>query len=201
MKYWGEEKEAMVKKADSKMEHFVRLYNPLIHKLVLDTYRLFKKELNDGTASFPEDTAAVMVQLADLPRGIGAKRPYLYIKSTALVKLKTQVAKSSFAGAKPPMKGHERMRYYLSYNYSKGAEAGGKDNSNVSVCVDDTDTLNSFFQFEYENSEAELDMMRRSSIKVFEENISDHLNMINCIAKGEQPEFYDVIKKVLKEIK
>jgi hypothetical protein len=59
--------------------------------------------------------------------------------------------------------------------------------------------LSSYFQFQYQIVPEELRRLKRSKKEVYEENVNEHMNTINIIAKGDAPQIYKVIKECLKE--
>eukprot|EP00984_Skeletonema_dohrnii_P003245 scaffold1075_cov100-Skeletonema_dohrnii-CCMP3373.AAC.1 len=173
------ERAIMNRKLSSRMDQFHNIYCPLIQKLVLDMFRAFNKEMDAGDVLFPAEFF-VDIHLADLPRG--TKRPRLYIKHVMLGKLSKR-ALDLYSRAKPPERGYERVRSCLSYSFGPA----------------ENDTISSHHQFHYKTGPDELSRFKRSTKKVYEENVDEHLNMINSIAKGESPKMYKVIKEIMKE--
>lgn len=105
-----EQKANMNKKMIWRMQQFENIYAPFIHKLVLDFYRLFNKELESGDDLFPVDSY-VDIELAELPRG--TKRPRLYIKRIFFRKL-SEREELGYKGAKTSKRGWTCVRYCLS---------------------------------------------------------------------------------------
>ena len=160
------------------MNQFCDFYTPIIHRLVLDWYRLYNKEMGTGDILFPEDTV-VEIEVADLPQS--AKRPRLYIKKVIVGKLfEDEKEKVRFSLPQP---GYKRVRYCLSYRYGPG----------------ENDTLYSHSQFQHRVDPAERSNFNRSSKKLYWEKTYENQDFINSVAKGESPKIYKVIKEVLKE--
>eukprot|EP00984_Skeletonema_dohrnii_P031701 scaffold24548_cov78-Skeletonema_dohrnii-CCMP3373.AAC.1 len=174
------ERAIMNKRITSRMQQFGIIYSPFIHNLVLDMFRAFNKERDAGDILFPADFV-VDIQLADLPRG--TKRPRLYIKQVMIGKLSKYEMDVVYSRAKPPERGSECVRSCLSYSFGPG--------ENESLCAHS--------QFQYRIDPDELSRFKRSTKKMYEENVWEHSNMINSIAKGESPQIYKVIKEIMKE--
>ena len=171
---------ALNKKLGWRLDQFFYFYSPLIAKLVLDMYRLFNRDMNTSDILFPEDIA-IEIQLADLPQG--AKRPRFYIEQVGVTKLTEDGLERAFTGASLPENGYERVRYCLSHRYGPG----------------ENEKLSSYYQFQYQVDPAERSRFKRSTKELYDENVGEHVNAINSIAKGENPKFYKIIKQVLKE--
>ncbi|KAK1738049.1 hypothetical protein QTG54_011343 [Skeletonema marinoi] len=156
----------------------------LSHKVecgkLLDMFRLFNKEMNAGDVLFPAEFF-VDIHLADLPRG--TKRPRLYIKHAMIGKLSKRVLDVVYSRMKPPERGYESVRYCLSYSFGPG----------------ENDNISSYRQFHYKMGPNKLRRLKRSTKNVYEENVDEHMNMINSIARGESPRMYKVIKEIMKE--
>ena len=174
------ERAIMNKKITSRMQQFRIIYSPFIHKLVLDMFRLFNKEMDAGDVLFPADFV-VDIELADLPRG--TKRPRLYIKQAMIGKLSKHEIDVVYSRAKPPEQGYECVRSCLSYNFGPG----------------ENDNISSHHQFQYRVDPDELNRLKRSTKNVYDENVDEHIHMINSMAKGESPRMYKVIKEIMKE--
>ena len=164
----------------SRMREFRKIYAPYVDNLILDMYRLFNKELNAGDVLFPEDFI-VDIELADQPRKM--KRPRLYVKKVMVGKVTEHEKEAIFSRFQSIEKEHDCAVRFC-FRYKKG------ENSN---------DVAMFNQFIYEVGQKQLDKLKRSSKKKYEENVSEHRNEINCIARGERPEVYKVIKKIMKE--
>ena len=171
---------ALNKKHGWRLDQFYYFYSPLIAKLVLDMYRLFNRDMNTSDILFPEDVV-IEIQLADLPQS--AKRPRFYIEQVLVTKLTEDGLERAFTGASLPETGYERVRYCLSYRFGPG----------------ENEKLSSYYQFQYQVSPAERSSFNRSSKELYGENVMEHQDFINSVAKGEQPKVYKVIKQVLKE--
>eukprot|EP00985_Skeletonema_marinoi_P005984 scaffold2590_cov172-Skeletonema_marinoi.AAC.2 len=174
------ERVTMNTKIDSRMQQFKIIYSPFIHNLVLDMFRLFNKEMDAGDVLFPAEFF-VDIHLADLPRG--TKRPRLYIKHAMIGKLSKRVLDVVYSRMKPPERGYESVRYCLSYSFGPG----------------ENDNISSYRQFHYKVGPNKLRRLKRSTKNVYEENVDEHMNMINSIARGESPRMYKVIKEIMKE--
>ena len=170
----------MNKKITARMQQFKIIYSPFIHKLVIDMFQLFNKEMDAGDVLFPAEFV-VDIKLADLPRG--TKRPRLYIEHVMIVKLSKLVLDAVYSRMKPPERGYECVRSCLSYSF------GPCENDNIS----------SHHQFHYKVGPDKLRRHKRSTKNLYEENVDEHINMINSIAKGESPKMYKVIKEIMKE--
>lgn len=175
----GEERAVINRKVSSRLDKFSSFFEPYIHHLVLDTYRFFYKVMDAGNILFPADLA-VCVKLADLPRG--TKRPRLYITNTFVAEL-SEKEKQQYVRGKPLERGYQYARYFLEY------EAHSCENG----------TISSHYRFQYRVDHHELGRLKRTPKKVYEENVLEHQGAINGVARGENQQFYKIIKKILKE--
>ena len=167
------------KKLGWRLEQFYNFYTPMIDMLVLDMYRFMNKEMNNDDVLFPEDDI-VELQLADLPQS--AKRPRLYIKQVIVGKL-SEYEKEVCSRASRPEHGRKRVRYCLSYKTGSG----------------ENDTHFSYYQFQYGAPPTERSNFNRNTKELYSENVGEHRDMINSLARGENPKIYKVIKEILKE--
>jgi len=174
-----EQTAALHKKVSWRLDQFYAFYSPFIHKLVLDMYRLFNKELDAGDVLFPADTF-VDIHLADLPRS--AKRPRYYIKEVRVAKMLGNKFQAMSARTKPLERGYAYVHACLTYKYGREHES-----------------ISSYSQFQYHVSSAELRRIKRSTKEAYAEKVGEHVNYINDIAKGENPRHYKIIKEILKE--
>jgi len=168
------------KKLAWRLDQFYNFYTPMIGKLVLDMYRFMNKEMNNDDILFPEDDI-VEIQLADLPQS--AKRPRLYIEQVIVGKLSEYEKEAAYSRASLPEPGYKRVRYCLSYKTGSG----------------ENDTHFSYYQFHYGAHPAERSNFNRNTKKLYDENVGEHVSMINSVARGEKPKVYKVIKEILKE--
>jgi hypothetical protein len=138
--------------------------------------------MNTGDILFPEN-AIVEIQLADLPQS--AKRPRLCIKEVVVAELSNEKMKAGYSRFSLPEPGYDRVRYCLVYRYSRG--------------TGENEYFYSYLQFHYRVSPNERSNFNRNTKKLYSDNVGEHQNFINSVAKGESPKIHKVIKKILKE--
>ena len=172
---------ALYKKLQWRIEQFENFYTPIIHRLVLDLYRLYNKAMNNDDILFPEN-AIVEIQLADLPQS--AKRPRLYIKQVLVAELSQYEMEAVYSSGNTRLEpGFAYVRHCMSYKTGSGED----------------DYFTKYYQFQYRVDPDERSEFKRASKKMYNENLREHQDFINSVAKGEKPKVYKVIKDVLKE--